>query len=129
MARKKEKSKDSQFICQNASCRLMFSKPLQVKNLTVKDPRPYEACPRCLTAVTSVEGHPPSEPERSPSGEFPEVEETSGSLEEGKAEPLVGTQCTHHFGYLGERTKSEQIPEDCMVCENLVKCMVKTISG
>jgi hypothetical protein len=32
--------------------------------------------------------------------------------------------CSHHFGYLGQRSKSEEIPDTCMTCLKLVDCMI-----
>jgi len=38
-------------------------------------------------------------------------------------------ECAHHFGYLSQRSKKEKIPEECMVCENIVQCMLKNVTG
>jgi len=37
--------------------------------------------------------------------------------------------CVHHFGYLSERSKKEKIPEECMICGNVVQCMLKNVNG
>jgi hypothetical protein len=37
--------------------------------------------------------------------------------------------CTHHLGYLSERSSKEKIPEECMMCENIVQCMLKNVTG
>jgi hypothetical protein len=37
--------------------------------------------------------------------------------------------CIHHFGYLSKRSKKEKIPEECMICENIVQCMLKNVTG
>ncbi len=37
--------------------------------------------------------------------------------------------CRHHFGYLSERSKSEALPEECIVCPKIVQCMLKSVSG
>jgi len=37
--------------------------------------------------------------------------------------------CAHHFGYLGERSTKEKIPEECIVCEKIVQCMLKKLTG
>jgi hypothetical protein len=36
---------------------------------------------------------------------------------------------THQFGYLSKCNSKEKIPEECMMCENMVQCMLKTIAG
>ena len=33
--------------------------------------------------------------------------------------------CQYHLGYLSERNSKQQIPDDCLVCENSVECMLK----
>jgi len=38
-------------------------------------------------------------------------------------------RCAHHFGYLSERSTKEKIPEECMICENIVQCMLKKVTG
>jgi len=37
--------------------------------------------------------------------------------------------CVYHLGYLSERSKKEKIPEECMICENIVQCMLKNVTG
>jgi hypothetical protein len=37
--------------------------------------------------------------------------------------------CIHHLGYLSERSKKEKIPDECIVCENIVQCMLKNVTG
>jgi hypothetical protein len=38
-------------------------------------------------------------------------------------------KCTHQFGYLSKRSAKEKIPEECMMCENIVQCMLKNVTG
>ncbi len=33
--------------------------------------------------------------------------------------------CHFHLGYLSERTQKEQIPDQCLVCEDIVECMLR----
>jgi hypothetical protein len=37
--------------------------------------------------------------------------------------------CSHFMGYLSQRSAKEKIPEECMVCENIVQCMLKKVTG
>jgi hypothetical protein len=30
--------------------------------------------------------------------------------------------CTHHFGYLNQRQKSQEIPTECLTCEKVIQC-------
>ncbi|MEM3769612.1 MAG: hypothetical protein QXG76_00305 [Candidatus Bathyarchaeia archaeon] len=58
---------------------------------------------------------------------------------ETKEKPLVNekreiqtvpekTECKHYFGYLSKRSSKESVPEECIVCEKIVQCMLKTIT-
>ena len=33
--------------------------------------------------------------------------------------------CKYHMGYLSEREKNQQIPDECIVCGDIVGCMLK----
>jgi hypothetical protein len=132
MHRRKESANDSQFTCPNSSCGIVFQKPIKVKNLNPEDSECYDACPRCLTAIStesSSENVPVVEANLSEPVEDAKELEVASSIEERKVKPSSTIQCTHHMGYLSERSKKEEIPEECMVCENIVKCMLKRMNG
>jgi hypothetical protein len=38
-----------------------------------------------------------------------------------KSEPL----CTHEFGYLGTLPKNSKIPDECLGCSRIVKCLAE----
>jgi hypothetical protein len=37
--------------------------------------------------------------------------------------------CPRHLGYLSKRSPKEKIPEVCMMCEQIVECMLKAVTG
>jgi len=96
-----------------------------------KDAETYDACPYCLSEVTE-------EPALA-------IIATESDLDadriEGKPEVFKPTEdkpdkldpkpskCSRQFGYLSKRSSKEQIPEECMVCEEIIKCMLKTITS
>lgn len=129
IARKNEPVADNRgFTCPNPSCGRTFPKPLKAINLGSKEAEHYLACPRCLTGITSEE--PSSILESEPNQEANKNEERIvQAIEEKTAEPTPKPQCGHHFGYLSERSNKEQIPEDCMICENILNCMLKNVRG
>jgi hypothetical protein len=130
MDRKKQSAKEGKFACPNSSCGFVFSKPLKVKNMGSEDSKCYDACPRCLTAIIKEENVAVVDAKPDATIEDNEGQKTNRSIsEEGRTEPSVAVRCAHHLGYLGERGKNEKIPEDCMVCENIVKCMLKPVTG
>jgi hypothetical protein len=129
MQRKKQSAKGSKFACPNSSCGLVFSKPLKVRKVGSEDSQCYDACPRCLTAITVEGSVPVVDAKPCATAEDTTGQETVVSSEERRASPLTTVQCAYHLGYLNERSKNEKIPEDCIVCENIVKCMLKGVNG
>lgn len=56
----------------------------------------------------------------------PSVNENSETFGVEK-KPIVGDSfCKHYFGYLGQREKGEQIPEDCFGCSKSIECMLES---
>ena len=132
MAKRKDHTRgtaktEETFTCSNSSCGLVFSKPIKVKNLCDASGI-YDACPRCFTAVTEA-GNVPLIQTKPSSGADIDQSGTIGGVERKKLEPIANKHCAHKFGYLGERQKNEKIPDDCIMCENIVKCMTKSITG
>ena len=130
MQKKKQGAKEVKFACPNSSCGLVFSKPLKVKRVGSEDSRSYDACPRCLTAITVEENVPVVAVKLESTVEDTKGQETVvSSSDERRATSLPTVQCAYHLGYLSERSKNEKIPENCIVCENIVKCMLKAVNG
>ena len=112
--------REKMFTCPNPSCGRVFETPLNTLNL--QDPSgPYQACPYCLTKIAEpkVESGKPEGPEGRSS-----KEKTSKSKEKEKPE-----SCGHHLGYLSERADKQQIPDECMVCNVLLDCMLQKIKA
>jgi len=109
--------------CPNLLCGKLFTKPLRALNLRQDPAEPYDACPYCLTEITS------NDELSAPNDILVEAEEAE--LEEDK--PLVeqvelpgkSSECPYHLGYLSERSSKEQIPDKCMMCKDIVTCMLK----
>jgi hypothetical protein len=101
---------------------------LKAVNLSLENPEPYLACPHCLTEVTTKEKMSAEKTE--PCLDAVTLETGRGGLEEEKAAPQAAkTTCTHHFGYLSERSSKERIPEECMACAEIVNCMLKAVKS
>ena len=95
-----------------------------------ENPEPYDACPYCLSEMTAEESLPHIE--AAPAEEVEagkKIEETVVTAENKPTQTPTKGQCAHHFGYLSERRSKEKIPEECVVCEDLIKCMLKTITS
>jgi len=101
---------------------------LKAVNLSLENPEPYLACPHCLTEVTTQEKTSVAATEPSLNAET--LKTGRAGLEEEKAAPQSArTLCTHHFGYLSERSSKEKIPEECMSCQEIVNCMLKAVKS
>jgi hypothetical protein len=129
--RKKDATTETQsYTCQNPSCGKVFTNPVKVENLCSKNAEVYNACPFCLTEIT-VEDSVTVKEKENLEIKNTEIEETiSHSKDKKLAESPPKTQkCAHHFGYLSQRSSKEKIPEECMMCENIVQCMLKNVTG
>ena len=114
------------FRCSNPVCGRTFSVHMKVVDLRVNDPEPYLACPHCLERIAPDAGSEVDDPAMNVTVENVDSKpEQSRKLEHPVKEPTV--KCAHHLGYLCERSSKEKIPEECMVCGNLVKCMLKSV--
>lgn len=124
----KNRSAEQSFTCSNPSCGRRFSVPLKVVDLRLKKPQPYLACPHCLGEIVSDQ--------RSQAVEsfIDSKKENALGVAKGleKAEETLTAQrgdCAYHLGYLSERSSGEGIPDECMVCGQIVKCMLRSVKG
>ena len=75
---------------------------------------PYSACPYCLTKIPYVQLEPPK-PEK--------------PVEKKQKSAGTPASCRYHLGYLSEREQKEQIPDDCIVCIQIVECMLQKMKN
>ncbi|MEM2148012.1 MAG: hypothetical protein QXJ94_05360 [Candidatus Bathyarchaeia archaeon] len=123
------------YTCQNPLCRKTFASPIKVENVSSKPHVTYEACPYCLTQIVVEETVPvPKEQKTTPAKGKIEAQIETEQLEKIKkpeqqlndADETEG--CKHYFGYLSKRSTKEGTPEECMLCEKVVQCMLKSVS-
>ena len=81
---------------------------------------PYLSCPYCLTKIEIIDEpleivEEPVEAQEKPSDV--EIEESNDN------EKL--SNCQFHPGYLSERSSKENIPDECLICKDIVDCMMK----
>jgi hypothetical protein len=105
--------------------------PIKAENLNSKHARSYDACPYCLTEITVEKSSAVTETSQKPEIEVDiKAQEVNIPKEKKTVQASPKTQaCAHHFGYLSERKTKEKIPEECMMCENIVQCMLKNVTG
>jgi hypothetical protein len=128
-----ENTRDNQsFTCPNPSCGRVFTNPIKAENLTLKS-GVYNACPYCLTEI-NIEKSTIAAEEK----ETMRLEPHAGKeikqkervmLEKASVDLPNKSGCTHHFGYLSQRSTKEKIPEECVMCEKIVQCMLQGVRG
>ena len=94
-------------------------------NLQENPTEPYYACPYCLTKLEIEQ--PKKEEEKVTFETLPQTQpenKQNESKEKNKTEEKP-SECQLHLGYLSERSSKEQIPDDCLVCKDIVECMLK----
>lgn len=104
--------------CPNKACGKVFAKPLTTLNLQQSSKESYNACPYCLTEITVKENESENPPEKSGT-KATFLNETPNRNQEN------ANNCKYHFGFVSEREKSQQIPEECMLCAEIMECMRK----
>ncbi len=102
-------------VCSNASCGRPIVRPLKTI-LIGSSSEPFDACPYCLTKVEGFSSNSESVEQFEVKSAIPE---SSSTVNQGPA------GCKKHFGYLSERETKEQIPDECLTCKDIVRCMLK----
>jgi hypothetical protein len=106
-----EHTEEDFFICQNDSCKKAFAKPLKAFDVSGNSGEVYEACPFCLSKVKAASmGAPFASDKKTPTS------------------PEGTVACVHHLGYLCERSEKDQIPDECILCKDVVSCMLHSLS-
>ena len=128
--------KNASFACPNPSCGKVFANPLKAEVHGSTKNKSYDACPYCLTEITLVSSN--SELDEKELRDAPKLNaerlarmqlKQESNVEKPFQNPVKVAGCKHSFGYLSKRAANEKIPEECMTCENIVQCMLKTITG
>ena len=99
--------------------------PLKTLNLQQTPTEPYFSCPYCLTQIKiePIKTNYPTE-ETLLEKAHPKINQAENKeyLVKNSDKPSA---CQYHPGYLSERSSKEQIPDDCLVCKDIVDCMLK----
>jgi hypothetical protein len=105
-----ESKEEELFTCQNVSCKKSFAKPLKAFDVRANQDEAYEACPFCLSKIEAND-------------------ENVSNLSGGKpsASTITFVKCGHHLGYLCERSEKEHVPDECILCPDIVSCMLHSL--
>jgi hypothetical protein len=119
------------YTCPSDRCGRVFSEPLKLTNLSHR-PREetYYACPFCFSKVDVHEIlMEPERPDVTPRIEpvlsaSPSKQRKNEKIND--EERVTVSECPHQFGYLNSRSKGAEIPDKCLTCAKILKCMSST---
>ena len=132
MKKAKTKMKSQSFTCSNPECGRVFDDPIIVQDLSSKNGPSYSACPYCLTEIMIEENSEVKEEKRTLKKKraiIKNAKALSQKLKPAEQLSLKENKCPYYFGYLSQRSRKEEIPEECMTCEKIVQCMLKKVTG
>jgi len=107
-----ELSKAQNITCPNNKCGKVFDKPLQLIDLAKPSDEGYLVCPYCLSQLESAQ---------------PEQEMAAETFLEEKPQDILEHKeegCSHFVGYLRKRPKNASIPDFCLTCPEMMKCLL-----
>ncbi len=105
--------------CSNKACNKVFEKPLRTINLQYDPKVLHDACPYCLQEI------PNPETINKEQQEDDETPESDVEMEKPTQDQEKSSDCKHHFGYLNEKERTKQIPDECITCPEIIDCMMK----
>lgn len=101
-------------VCSNVKCGKIFSEPIELTVRAEGSFETYHACPHCFSRMSV------SDNLEKRLGEAPlaSIKNTSRDTKSGDA---IG--CAHFVGYLKTRPRDSAIPDECLTCSKILKCM------
>lgn len=131
MKKVKTKIESIGHTCSNPECERDFVNPIIVEDFSSKNRLSYQACPYCLTRVVEEAGKAEEKTRKEKRSKIKREEtRTPEVIAVHPAQQLYAkeTECPYYFGYLSQRSKKENIPEECMTCEKIVGCMLRKVT-
>ncbi len=123
------KSKGQKTTCLYPNCGKSFSEPIKLTVISEGGIlETYDACPHCFSQVANVglskiEG--PSEKNiKTDIALDKDTEEDTKETTE-KTHQKKAACCSHSFGYLSKRPKGSSIPDECLTCPEITKCLLQ----
>jgi hypothetical protein len=102
------------FTCDK--CGENFTKPILAKVSSGDNLQVYYACPRCLAKVGDAKTQKGEESKDIVA--LKKEDDKTFEKFESKAE------CEHFLGYLKKRPKNTPIPDECLICDKMIECIV-----
>jgi len=98
--------------CPNNRCGKIFDKPLELIDLAKPSEEGSPVCPYCLSKLESAQ---------------PEQETVAETLSDEKFQDITGEKerkCPKFVGYLNKRPKDTPVPDFCLTCPQMMKCLL-----
>lgn len=102
------------------ACGRMFEEAIRVTNLSAAPLQTYNACPFCFSKLSvDMVLEEPNDTKASA------VEKTRNVPRKNKknVDPKQ-IECPHYLGYLKKRPKNMPIPDGCLTCNKMIKCVL-----
>jgi len=123
-------ARDQATACPYDKCGKFFSEPIKLTVRAESSLETYYACPHCFSRVSDLDNLEKS-PKETPSTDLKKGldEAPLKDLKKAKPEEAKGNEkdkpvgCAHYLKYLKTRPKDAPIPDDCLTCAALMKCM------
>ncbi len=100
-------------VCPNPKCGKMFEEPLLLRDLSKNPAERYYVCPHCIIKLDNCTVEYQEKSSQVPVKHPEELKEKNSS------------SCTHHVGYLKALPKGGPVPDGCLTCAELLRCMFK----
>jgi hypothetical protein len=114
------KSSNEKIVCHNPGCGRTFTEQIRL-NVLNKDNKSstYDACPYCFSPIEELEE------ENQEQGTTIDITPTKIDLP-SRPKSRKPADCPHFLGYLSSRPKKADIPDGCLLCHDVTKCMLQT---
>lgn len=107
-------SGEQAIVCPYVKCGKIFSAPIELTVRAEGSLETYYACPHCFSRV-SISDNLKKSLSEAPLGA---LRDASKGIKENDV-----TDCAHFLGYLKTRPKDSPIPDECLTCAAILKCM------
>ncbi len=99
--------------CPYVKCGKIFSEPIELTVLAEGSVETYYACPHCFSRV-SVSDNLEKDLSEAP---LVALRDASNGIKDNDV------NCAHFLGYLKTRPRDSPIPDQCLTCSRILKCM------
>jgi hypothetical protein len=106
--------REQAIVCSYVKCGKVFSVPIELTVRANGSLETYYACPHCFSRVCVSKSLGKSISE-APLGALKKASKGGKNKDDGN--------CAHFLGYLKTRPKDVQIPDECLTCSRILKCM------